>query len=75
MNNLQGLTAFIRLVKSQVLGFSTPYLVPEGDDYSATVNKLNAIAGREQVKISTSPLFIVDSSSLKTLQAIKITRK
>lgn len=75
VENLLTLTPFIRAIKDQPLGFSSVYMVPQGDDYASTQNKLIAVAGREGFKISTAQLYVVDSSSLKTVQAIKVTRK
>lgn len=75
MQNLLGLTAFIRALGERQAGFSALYLVPDGDDYASTANKLIAISGREKVKISTSQAFIVDASSLQTNLAVKILRK
>lgn len=75
MQNLLGLTAFIRAIKEQEPGFTTLYYVPDGDSYDSTSKKLIAVSGREKVKISTAQTYIVDASSLKTTLAVKILRK
>ncbi|QYC52643.1 hypothetical protein [Salmonella phage SSBI34] len=75
MQNILGLTDFIRALKGRSLGFSAVYMVPEGKTYSQAVNGLIATAARENVKISTGQILAVDPATFATIAAIKVTVK
>jgi len=75
MQNLYSLTDFVRLMKSKGMGFSSLYLVPRGKSYGGTSRSLVATACREGVVISTAKAIVLDPSSLKALEAIRVTVK
>lgn len=75
MQNLYSLTDFIRALKIKPLGFSSVYLVEQGKAYRTTCKALTATAGRENLKISTTQLMLVDPATLTTIEAIKVTVK
>lgn len=72
MKNLLTLTDFIRSLSSSGQGSSSIYLVPAGKGYDATCKSLTATAHREGVNISSSKVIVVDASSLRALEAVKV---
>lgn len=75
MQNIDNMTNFLRLLKDKPLGFSAPYLLPDGKNYYTATRSLIALSKRVDVNISVSPLLIVDPANVSTIEAIKVTRK
>lgn len=74
MENILGLTDFIKLLGTKSLGQSLIYFVADGDTYDVTTRKLTAIATRHKVKISTSQVMMCEEGKL-IIYACKVTRK
>lgn len=74
MNNLLGFTDFIKHIGSSDLGHSALYIVQEGKSYQKTVSSLTAVAAKQNVKISTAQVLIVEAGQV-AIYAVKVTKK
>lgn len=74
MENILGVTDFIKLLATKDLGKSLIYYVAEGDTYDVTARKLTSIATRHKVRISLSKVLLVQEGKL-AVQACCVTKK
>ncbi|URC22791.1 hypothetical protein KASHIRA_02170 [Serratia phage vB_SmaM-Kashira] len=74
MENILSLTAFIRHLKAQQLGYSLVYFVEAPKTYAQAVSSLTATASREGIRVSTSQILICEEGK-QIFTAIRVTRK